>query len=46
MFWGMAALLALLAIAFVILNKANLGIGSVSPASHEEKRDGEWGWMR
>ncbi len=35
--WGAAALLALLAVAFVLLNKADLGIESVSPLPHEEK---------
>jgi MFS family permease len=34
--WGAAALLALLATAFVLLNKAYLGTESVSPAPHEE----------
>ena len=34
--WGAAALLALLATAFVLWNKADLGTGSVIPALHEE----------
>jgi MFS family permease len=35
--WGAAALLALLAVAFVLLNKADLGIEAVSPAQHGER---------
>lgn len=35
--WGIAALLALLAIVSIFWSKADLGIESVIPASHEEK---------
>lgn len=35
--WGVAALLALLAVAFVLLNKADLGTEAVSPAQHGER---------
>lgn len=34
--WGMAALLSLIAIVAVLVNKADLGVGTASPAAHEE----------